>query len=618
MAGALIKDHTEEGRSFAVRALIAGILVFAAMSVVMARLVYLQVGDHERLYELSEKNRFRSEPLPPTRGLIYDVNGVLAADNEPSKSLDIVLGGNRTPDAVIAELGAFIEIGDADLERFEHLRRQRARFGRIPIRTQLTQEEEARFAVNSHRFPEVVVSVHMRRTYPLGEYLAHVLGYIGRINQQELDRIGPSKYAGTDYIGKVGVEKFYEDRLYGAAGQRRVEVNARGRVLNMRKWEEPEMGSHLRLFLDTRLQKDAYDALGDRRGAVVAMDPNTGGVLALVSRPSFDPNLFVDGISLANYAALRDSPDKPLFNRAIRGQYPPGSTVKPFMGLGGLKTGVIDFSTAEWCPGYYRLPGSRHKYRCWNHGGHGTVSLRKAIIQSCDVYFYKLAQAIGIDRLHEFLGGFHFGRLTGIDMPGELGGLVPSKEWKLKKRGQPWSIGETLIVGIGQGAFLATPLQLAAATAAVATRGRYVRPRLLKAIKAPGTNQWIEEPQARGEPIPLSSETHLDRIIASMLRVVEDRHGTAKRIRTRAYRIAGKTGTAQVFTVKQTGRYRASQVAEHMRDHALFVAFAPVDKPTIAVAVIAENSGHGGSVAAPIARKVMDSHILGGKAERVR
>jgi penicillin-binding protein 2 len=466
----------------------------------------------------------------------------------------------------------------------------------------------ARIAVNGHRFPGVGIHAHLLRSYPLSEHTAHVLGYVGRINEEELERIDASDYSGTNYIGKGGVEKAYEDLLHGSVGHQQVEVNAKGRVLRVLESQAPGAGKDLRLFLDIRLQQDAAAALGDRRGAVVAIDPRTGGVLALVSRPSFDPNLFVEGIGTADYKALRDSPDKPLFNRAIRGQYPPGSTVKPFVGLGGLETGAVGRSETKWCPGFYRLPGHSHKYRCWKRWGHGTVALDKAIVQSCDVYFYRLAHDIGIDRLHEFLAGFGFGARTGIDVSGELGGLLPSKAWKRRARNEPWFPGETLIVGIGQGAFLTTPLQLAAATAALAARGRYVQPRVARATEVPGSESEREIPAVIRQ-LPLSPH-RVDAVIASMTDVVESDRGTAKRIRTDAYRIAGKTGTAQVFTVGQKERYRESEVAERMRDHALFLAFAPVEDPRIAVAVIVENGGHGGSVAAPVARRVMDSYLL--------
>ncbi|WP_133510839.1 penicillin-binding protein 2 [Candidatus Thiosymbion oneisti] len=606
MVEPILKDPSAESRLFAERAVMAGVLVLVTMLVVIARLVQLQIGSHAHLSTLSRYNHVRLEPLPPTRGLIYDANGILLADNYSSRSLELTPEEIRDLDATIAELGELIDIGEADLKRFARIRKLRRRFEAVPIRTNLTEEEVARFAVTGHRFPGVVVRAQPLRIYPLGEYTAHVLSYVGRINKQELERIDASNYAGTNHIGKGGVEKAHEALLHGTAGYCQVEVNAQGRALRVLKRKPPEAGQHLQLYLDSRLQQDAHAALGDRRGAVVAIDPGTGGVLALVSRPSFDPNLFVDGISSVDYKTLRDSPHKPLFNRAIRGQYPPGSTIKPFIGLGGLETdgGVTD---AKWCPGYYRLPGHRHKYRCWNRWGHGTVTLEKAIVQSCDVYFYKLAQVMGIDRLHGFLAGFGFGTRTGIDLAGELGGLLPSRAWKLSARNQPWFIGETLLVGIGQGPFLATPLQLAVATAALAAR-RLIRPRVVRATGAPGSAVEREFP-AQVRQLPVASR-NLDRMIKSMVQVVRNRRGTAKGIRTKAYSIAGKTGTVQVFSIKQKERYRESEVAEHMRDHALFVAFAPVEDPRIAVAVIVENGGHGGAVAAPVARRVMDSYLL--------
>jgi len=602
-----LKDHSGERRLFARRVIITGVLVLTAVIIIIARLVQLQIGSHEHLSTLSHRNQVRLEPLPPTRGLIHDANGILLAGNYSSLSLEITPEGIQDLEATIAELGALIDIGETDLNRFTRMRKRRRRFEEIPLRTDLSQEEVARFAVRSHRFPGVAVHARLLRSYPFGEYTAHVLSYVGRINARELEHINLSNYAGTNHIGKGGVEKAHEDLLHGTVGYRQVEVNAEGRSLRVLERHPPEAGQHLQLYLDARLQQDAYVALGDHRGAVAAIDPRTGGVLALVSRPSFDPNLFVNGISWADYKTLRDSPDKPLFNRAIRGQYPPGSTIKPFIGLGGLESGggVTD---AKRCRGYYRLPGHRHKYRCWRHWGHGTVTLEKAIVQSCDVYFYKLAHGMGIDRLHDFLTGFGFGARTGIDVSGELGGLLPSRAWKLGARNQPWFIGETLLVGIGQGPFLVTPLQLAVATATLAARGRLIQPRVVRATGALGSAVEREFP-AQIRQLRVSSR-NLDRMIESMVKVVQGRHGTARHIRTDAYGIAGKTGTVQVFSIKQQERYRESEVEERMRDHALFVAFAPVEDPRIAVAVIVENGGHGGAVAAPVARRIMDSYLL--------
>jgi penicillin-binding protein 2 len=390
-----------------------------------------------------------------------------------------------------------------------------------------------------------------------------------------------------------------------------VEVNAKGRVLTIKENQPPIPGHDLHLFLNMGLQEEALDALGDYTGAVAAIDPSTGGVLALASKPTFDPNLFVVGISSDNYRELRNSPDKPLFNRALRGQYPPGSTIKPFMGLNGLEAGVISFKERKYCPGFYQLPGHEHKYRDWKKWGHGRMNLDSAITQSCDVYFYKLAHDLGVDRMHAFLSQFGFGHRTGIDLTGELGGLLPSRDWKRQRRRASWYPGETLIMGIGQGYFLATPLQLAAATATLANRGRHINPRVVRAVRGPETGGELRSTEPQIVQIAQRSDRHWADVIQAMVHVVEGARGTARRIASKDYRIAGKTGTAQVFTVKQNEEYDEDKVAEKMRDHALFVAFAPVEEPRIAVAVIVENGGHGGSVAAPIAKRVMDRYLLG-------
>jgi penicillin-binding protein 2 len=609
------KDHLGERQLFVRRAVIAGVLVVLAMSAVVLKLANLQILDHAHYTTLSRDNRVKIEPLPPTRGLIYDAKGILLAENYPAYSLEITPEKVGDLQETIAELRRLVSIDDKDIKRFARLRKQRRRFEGVPIRFNLTQEEVARVSVNNYRLSGVDVRAELVRYYPLGESAAHVIGYVGRINEQELKEIDTSDYAGTNYIGKTGVEKAYEGMLHGHVGHQQVEVNARGRVIRVLESRPPVPGRDLRLYLDIRLQQAATAALGTNRGAVVAIDPRTGGVLAMVSQPTFDPNLFVDGIGADEYRALRDSPDKPLFNRAIRGQYPPGSTIKPFVALTGLTAGAVTGATTVYCPGFYRLPGQAHKYRDWKHGGHGTVALHKAIVQSCDVYFYELAHDLGIDRLHDFLAQFGFGRRIGLDVAGERPGLLPSKEWKRESRHQPWYPGETLILGIGQGYFLVTPVQLAAAMAAIAAQGRYTEPRVARASQRPGASN-LEDIPAVGRQLPITA-AHLQEVVNALTDVVESAHGTARRIRTDAYRIAGKTGTAQVFTVGQKERYRASRIPERMRDHALFIAFAPVDNPRIAVAVIVENGGHGGSVAAPVARDVMDSY-LGNRARMAR
>ncbi|MEG7525200.1 MAG: penicillin-binding protein 2, partial [Chromatiales bacterium] len=590
------------------RIIVAAIIVTLTLLLLLTRLLYLQVLNHEHFTTLSQDNRVKLEPRPPTRGLIYDSHGTILAQNLPAYSLDIT--PEKTPDieTTIQALSEIIPINEDDRKRFKRLRQQRRRFDSIPIRVRLSDEEVARFAVNQHRFPGVDVQAKLLRDYPLQEQTAHVLGYVGRINKQELQQIDTSNYSGTTHIGKNGVEKTYETQLHGSVGLQQVEVNAKGRVLRVLETQPPQPGENLHLFLDMDLQATALEALKDYSGAVAAIDTRTGGVLALVSKPGYDPNLFVEGISSKAYTALRDSLDKPLFNRAIRGQYPPGSTIKPFIGLAGLETGVVSFNQQTYCPGFYQLPGHEHKYRDWKKTGHGQMAMEDAIIQSCDVYYYELARTLGIDRLHDFLTTIGFGSRSGIDLTGERSGLLPSREWKRKARREPWYPGETQITGIGQGYFLTTPLQLASATATLANRGQRIRPRMVESIDLPdGTRK-----ATRMESTQLSQvdPEHWEQVIHAMQQVVEGMRGTARRIRSDHYSIAGKTGTAQVFTVKQDEEYDEATVEKRKRDHALFIAFAPVEEPRIAIAVIVENGGHGGSVAAPIARKVLDRYLL--------
>jgi len=604
-----LKDYLRESQLIVSRCISAGAIVVLLLLAVVGRLIYLQIVQHDHYTTLSQDNRVKLEPLPPTRGLVFDRDGAVLAQNLPAYSLEIVPEKVADLSATIQALGKIMPITEEDIKRFQQLRKQSRRFDSIPLRLRLTVDEVARFAVNRHQFPGVDVKAKLLRAYPQKDKTAHLLGYVARINEQELKRIDTSNYRGTNYIGKVEVEKAYEDTLHGQVGMQQVEVNATGRVLRVLENHPPVPGHNLHLFLDLQLQQTALDALGDYNGAVVVLDVQTGGVLALASKPGFDPNLFVEGISSKDYKALSESIDKPLFNRVTRGQYPPGSTIKPFIALAGLEEGVVDFYQDTYCPGYYQLPGRDHKYRDWKKWGHGRVDMRRAIVESCDVYYYELARTLGIDRLHKDLTAFGFGTKSGIDLTGELPGLMPSREWKREKRREAWYPGETLIVGIGQGYFLTTPLQLAEATATLANRGHRIRPRVV---------QYIEEFDGSLSPTPSDVTTlhqvdshHWDQVISAMTDVVEGQHGTARRIRTDKYRIAGKTGTAQVFTVKQEEEYDEETVAKHKRDHALFIAFAPVDAPRIAVAVIVENGGHGGAVAAPIARKVLDQYMLG-------
>ncbi len=610
MARATIKDHYRESTLFNGRLLVALLAIFLLMLLLLIRLAELQLQDYEHYTTLSSGNRVKLEPLPPTRGLIFDRHGVTLAQNLPVHSLEIIPEQIDDIQQLLTRLGKIITIQQSDLERFYRLQKQYRRFDSIPIRTHLNEEEIARFAVVSHHFPKVILKANLLRNYPLAEDSSHLLGYVGRINQQEQENLDVAVYAGTNHIGKTGVEKYYERALLGSVGHRRVEVNVVGRPIRTIESKPPIPGEDLFLSTDAELQRLAMQQLGEHNGAIVAIDPRTGSILLLASKPGFDPNLFVEGISTENYQALQRSSDKPLFNRALRGRYPPGSTAKPFIGLAGLEYGLTSFTKKTHCPGYFQLPGNDHKYRDWKKSGHGPMILKDAIIQSCDVYFYDLALQLGIDRIHSFLSRFGFGETPGVDISGAISGLLPSQQWKRATKKSAWYAGETLIVGIGQGYFLTTPLELARATATLASRGLYFPPRVLQAIRKPGTttptSTWTPKANAMAD----IKDKNFEYIIEAMADVVEGDRGTARRIHTKRYRIAGKTGTAQVFSVKQDEEYEEEKVEKKRRDHALFIGFAPVEEPRIAVAVVVENGGHGGSVAAPMARSIMDSYLL--------
>jgi len=609
VTGERIKDHIHESRRFGRRALASASIVVLLLAALVARLGYLQILQHEHFQTLSRDNRVKVVPLPPTRGLILDRKGRPLASNRPAFSIEVIPEQAEDLQAQLDRLGQIISITDSDLERFHRLRRQKRRFESIPVKVNVDGDEAARFAVHRHEFPGFELEARLARYYPDPVETSHVLGYVGRISLEDLERISASDYAGSTHIGKIGVEKTYEQLLHGEVGLQQVEVNALGKAVRILEETPPKPGYSLQLHLDLDLQRAALDALGEENGAVVAIDVRSGGVLALVSKPGYDTNLFVEGIGSADYRELQRNPAKPLYNRALRGQYPPGSTVKPFFGLAGLETGVLGSGSSHYCRGFFQLPGVEHKYRDWKKGGHGTMGLDDAIVQSCDVFFYELAFDLGIDRMHQFMSQFHFGRQTGIDLVGELNGLLPSREWKRARYRQPWYPGETLIMGIGQGYFTATPLQLAAATAALANGGTYLQPRIVAEIRNDLTDE-VRTAEPGKENIAVHEPANWQAIKQAMLHVVEGERGTAKRIRTDQYRIAGKTGTAQVFTVGQEEEYDEETVAKHMRDHALFVAYAPADDPRIAVAVIVENGGHGGSAAAPVARRVMDAFLL--------
>ena len=605
-----LKDSSQDSALFSARAgwaaAIAGVLVL----VLVGRLAQLQIFEHQHFTTLSESNRVKVVPIAPTRGLIFDRRGRILAQNLPSYSLDVVPEAVEDMDALIVELREIVEISEADEEAFRATVARRPRFEKIPLRLRLGDREAARFAVNRHRFPGVDIGASLTRDYPLGALGVHVVGYVGRIDQRELDRIDQTDYRGTTHIGKTGVEASYEEWLHGKAGYQRVETNAQGRVLRVLERHDPVPGKNLFLTLDATLQRTAEAALGDENGAIVALVPSTGAVLAMASTPGYDPNLFARGIDASTYRALQRSPDRPLFNRAVTGQYPPGSTVKPFLGLAGLERAIGHANDNSWCPGWFTLKGGKHRYRDWNKRGHGWIGLDDAIVQSCDVYFYELALALGIDRMHDYLTDFGFGEPTGIRLRGESRGLMPSRTWKRDVRGQPWYPGETLITGIGQGFVLATPLQLATATAGIATGGVRVRPLLVERAVDPASGDIEEiEPEIVAD-VGLNDAQNWQRIVEAMAGVVHGPRGTARRIGADlGYRIAGKTGTAQVIAIAQNEEYDAEKLDKKFHDHGLFIAFAPVDLPQIAVSVIVENGGSGSRAAAPLARAVIEAYL---------
>ncbi len=606
-----IKDHFRETQLFNVRAIIALIVSCTLIVVLIIRLIYLQVVEHELYTTLSENNRFHIGAVPPIRGLIYDRNGVILAQNLPTYTLELTPERVEDIDSTIADLSEIIVISDSDVSRFYREMRRSRPFKSVPLRTRLSDEEMARIAVNRYRFPGVDIEARLIRHYPQGNLAVHAVGYVGRINEKESQVIDESDYDGTDYIGKTGIEKYYEEVLHGHVGVRQVETNAAGRALRTIEQVPAEPGIELQLTLDSRMQALAESALGSYRGAVVAIDTHTGGILALASMPTFDPNLFVAGIDRDTYQELRNSENIPLFNRALRGRYPPGSTIKPFIALIGLETGTVKPEAKTYCPGWYSLPRDSHRYRDWKKEGHGQVDINTAVMRSCDVYFYDLALKLGIDRLSKNLSPFGFGKKTGVDIAGELSGLLPSSEWKRNVRHQPWYLGETLISGIGQGYHLITPLQLASSTSIIANYGKFLKPRIVGALHNINTGETQELPVLDGPSVPIVDRENWKRIVEAMISVAHHWRGTAYQIGKDAkYKIAGKTGTAQVFSVKQDEKYDADKLEEKYRDHALFISFAPADDPKIAIAVVVENGGHGSSVAAPIARKLMDYYLL--------
>ncbi|MDR3390319.1 MAG: penicillin-binding protein 2 [Sulfuriferula sp.] len=609
-----IKHYRTELTGFRHRIVIAAGFVVLLFLLLLARFVYVQILEHDRYFALAESNRISIVPTPPNRGIIMDRNGVVMAHNYSAYTLELTPSKIDNLNATIDELAKLVEITPSNRKHFAKIMAESRNFETLPLRTRLTDEEVARVAANRYRLPGVEVKARLFRQYPQGASASHLIGYIGRINDADLKELQDDgrydNYRGTDHIGKVGIEQSYETQLHGITGAEQVETDAGGHAVRTLAHTNPISGDNLVLYLDSKLEAIAEQAFGNYRGALVALDPKTGGVLAFVSHPGFDPNLFVDGIDSTNWSALNDSPDRPLLNRAIRGAYPEGSTIKPFMALAGLHYGLRTPEDSISDPGFFSLPGSSHRYRDWKPNGHGTVNMHNAIVQSCDTYFYRLANDMGIDRMHSYLSQFGFGQKSGIDMDGELPGVLPSREWKAQHSRQPWYPGETVIAGIGQGYNLTTPLQLAVATAALANGGTTLRPEIVKSIidSRTGKRTDIAPKVVTRIDIP---PAQLQTIVNAMIDVTRP-GGTAASVAIGApYLIAAKTGTAQVVGIRQNEKYNASHMLATHRDHAVFIAFAPADAPKIAIAVLVENGGHGGTAGGPIARAVMDYYLLG-------
>jgi penicillin-binding protein 2 len=606
-----LKDNQQEAALFRRRATVAAGFVLVMFLVLIGRYYYLQVVQYETYSTLSENNRVHLEAISPPRGFIYDRKGLLLADNQPTFTLTVNRQQVGNIDEMIKRLTPILQLSDDDVKRFYTRLRVARKFEEVPVKLRLTEEDIARFSEAKYELTGVNVSVELSRHYPYGDLFAHAIGYVSRISEKEEDELDPVEYAGTNLIGKIGIEKYYESLLHGKVGYQHVETNAHGQLIRVLKRTPPVRGNDLNLHLDYQLQKIAHDQLNGRRGAVVAIDPDTGGVLAFVSNPSFDPNPFVGGIPYKLYVEYRDHIDRPLYNRALQGIYPPGSTIKPFEGMGGLNYGLIDWDFRISDPGFYHLPGDTHMFRDWKKEGHGIVDLHKAIVQSCDTFFYQLSGRIGVDKFHDWMKNFGFGEKTGIDLVNESRGTLPSTQWKKERLKAPWYPGEMMSVGIGQGYFTATPLQLAMATAIMANGGHHIRPHLLMDTTGPKKYDAGNHPDYN---IPYAGKPEDWGLMKMAMRdVVHGDGGTARAVgySIKGYEMGGKTGTAQVKGIKQGEKYNEATVGERFLDHAWFIGFAPVDHPRIAVAVLVENGKHGGSTSAPIARALFDYEIKG-------
>lgn len=609
-----IRDSRKEIHRFQMRLAFAAVAVLVAFGLLLTRFVYLQVVKHEYYQTRAEDNRISVVPIQPTRGIITDRNGVVLARNFSAYTLEINPSKATSLEQTIDELATVVTIEQRDRRRFRRLLDEIRGADSVPIRSRLSEEEVARFAANRYRFPAVEIKARLFRDYPMGEIGSHVVGYMGRINERDLQRLAEkdllAEYRGTQHLGRTGLEASYERELHGITGSAQVEIDAGGRPLRTIDSTPPVAGNNLILTLDARLQEVAERAFGKFRGALVAIEPASGGVLAFVSKPGFDPNLFVDGIDPQSWDGLNNDPDRPLNNRALAGAYPPGSTIKPFMALAALEYGKRTPEYAIADPGFFTLPGVSHRWRDWKASGHGQVNLHHSIIQSCDTYYYGLGNDLGIDNIHAFFAKFGFGEKSGIDIEGERSGLLPSQAWKYRRFKQKWFAGDTISVAIGQGYWTATPMQLAFATAILANNGVAYRPHLVRQVQDARTGELRATEPERVRQIDLNPKW-LALVKQAMVDVTRPGGTAAVAGANAAYGFAGKTGTAQVVQIRQGEKYDASKLNERHRDHALFVAFAPADKPRIALGMLVENGGSGSGTAAPIARIVLDYYLLG-------
>jgi len=609
-----IKDERDERQLFNRRARTGFLIISLLMLVLLGRYVWLQIFAFDSFSTRSESNRVSVRPVVPNRGMIYDRRGRIIAENEPAYRLEIVpekvpgkIAGLK---ALLDELSTLIDLDGDDRASFHKQRVHYRMFDSVPVKFNLSEKEVARFAVNQHRLQGADVVPYLSRNYPYGELLTHVLGYTGRLDADDIASVDESNYRGTRTIGKIGVEQFREKELHGTAGFERVETNASGRVLKVLEREDAVPGTDLVLSIDVAVQRAAWDALGDRPGSVVAIDPVDGSVIALVSKPAYDPNAFVHGIGQQAYRDILSASGRPLFNRALSGGYEPGSTLKPFVGLGGLEMGLVSADTRVFSNGKFYIKDYSRPYHDWKDGGHGWVDITSALEQSVNTYFYQLAMDMRIDRMHDYLSLFGFGAATGIDVSGEGRGLLPSREWKLATHEEPWYPGETVIAGIGQGFNVVTPMQLANAVATLVNGGIRYEPRLLYATKQAGVERAKPARAPVALQVPVNEQQNWQTILDGMDRVVNGPRGTARGVAIDAhFRTAGKTGTAQVYTLGEDQEYEEAEVAQHLRDHALFIAFAPVDAPRIAIAVVVEHGGAGSTNAAPVARATLDAWL---------